>query len=232
MVRSILVAGALGMLFLITLVVTAHDVPGLSDDSAPVATIIGQNLGSVVRAVALVVVCVSIFACGLVIMVTNSRLIYSMARDNRLPAAKALTAVPRATGGPLWSTVVALVLSAGIVLGFGMNANALANLMGAATLMPALLYAGTVLLYWFTRRRIPARPGDFVLGRWEKPVVALALVWLAYELIILICPAQFRQAQYYALGALVVGALVYAGLLWRAPDALRHEPGLVDEGGR
>lgn len=230
MIRSILVSGVLGMLFLVVLVAAAHDIPALTEDSAPVATIIGQNLGPVIRAIALVIVSVAIFACGLVIMVTNSRLIYSMARDNRLPAARVLTRVPRATGGPLWATVLAGGLSALIVIGFGQNGDALANLLGAATLMPALLYAGTVLLYWFTRKRIPPRPGDFVLGRWEKPVVALALLWLAYELVILIGPADFRQAQYYALGALVVGAVVYAGIRFRRPEVLQHEPGLVEEG--
>lgn len=225
MVRSIVAAGVIGMAFLIALVASAQDVPALTQDSAPVATIIGQNLGSVVRALALVVVVVAIFACGLVIMVTNSRLVYSMARDRRLPASHALTRVPRATGGPLWATVLAAGLSAVIVIGFGYNGDALANLIGAATLMPALLYAGTVLLYVFAGHRIPVRPGDFVLGRWEKPVIALALLWLAYELVILIGPDDFRQAQYYALGTLVIGALVFAGMLWRAPDALRTEPG-------
>lgn len=232
MVRSILVAGVIGMLFLIVLVATAKNLPSLTNDSAPVATVIGQNLGSVSRALALVVVSIAIFACGLVIMVTNSRLIYSMARDNRLPASKALTKVPRATGGPIWATALAGGLSAAIVLAFGNNSSALANLLGASTLMPALLYAGTVLLYWFTRGRIASRAGDFVLGRWEKPVVALALLWLAYELIILIGPAEFRQAQYYAMGTIAIGVVVYAGMLWRAPDALRTEPGLESEGGR
>jgi len=231
-VRSILAAGGLGMLFLIVLMASAKNIPALTKDSAPVATIIGENLGGFVRASALVVVCVSIFACGLVIMVTNSRLIYSMARDRRLPGSRVLTTVPRATGGPVGATVLALSVSAAIVVGFGFNSGALGNLLGAATLMPALLYAGTVLLYWFTRNRIPERPGDFVLGRWEKPVVALSLLWLAYELAILIAPAEFRQAQYYALGATAAGLVVYAGMLWRAPDALRHEPGLLEEGGR
>jgi amino acid transporter len=229
MVRSIIAAGVIGMVFLIAIVVTAHDVPALTKDSAPVATIIGDNLGSVVRAIALVVVVVAIFACGLVIMVTNSRLIYSMARDGRLPASTTLTRVPRATGGPLWATVLAAGLSAVIVIGFGFNSDALANLIGAATLMPALLYAGTVLLYVAVGHRVPSRPGDFVLGRWEKPVIVLALLWLAYELVILIGPSDFRQAQYYALGALVVGAVVYVVMQVRNPEALRHEVGAAPD---
>jgi len=33
-------------------------------------------------------------------------------------------------------------------------------------------------------------------------VVGGAVIWLAYELIILIGPSEFRDAQYYVLGAL------------------------------
>lgn len=229
MVRAIVAAGVLGMLFLLVLMAAAHNVRALAGDSAPAATIIGQALGPFPRALALVVVCIAIFACGLVIMVTNSRLIHSMARDRRLPAAKALTAVPRATGGPLWATVTAFGVSALIVLGFGMNEAALTNLLGAGTLMPAVLYAATVLLYVFTRKKVPARPGDFTLGRWEWPVVGLALLWLAYELVILLVPAQFRQAQFYALGALAVGAVFYLYVRVRHADALARPP-QVDAG--
>jgi len=223
MVRAILAAGALGMVFLIVLVASAHDITALTGDSAPVATIIGQALGAFPRALALVVVCVAIFACGLVIMVTNSRLIHSMARDGRLPAARALSSVPRATGGPLWATITAVTVSALIVLAFGMNERALTNLLGAGTLMPAILYASTVLLYVFTRHRVPTRPGDFVLGRWTAPVVTLALVWLAVELCILLIPEQFRQAQYYGLGTLGIGALVFVYVRIRYPQSLRRE---------
>ena len=60
--------------------------------------------------------CVSIFACGLIIMVTNSRLIFSMSRDRRLPGHQLLHQVPRATGGPSWATILAAVLGGVIAL--------------------------------------------------------------------------------------------------------------------
>jgi len=91
--------------------------------------------------------------------------------------------------------------------------------------MPALLYAATVVMYIFTARRHRALAGHFSLGRWEIPVIAGALIWLAYELIILIGPAVFRDAQYYVLGALGVGVLFYAGQWLLAPDAMRVEEG-------
>ena len=109
------------------------------------------------------------------------------------------------------------------------HAGALSTLFTASTIMPALLYAGTVLLYVFTSRRRSTQPaGDThraPFGRYEIPVVAGALIWLAYELIILIGPKEFRDAQYYVLGALGVGLVFYVVQLILEPRAMRTEPG-------
>ena len=93
----------------------------------------------------------SIFACGLVIMVTNSRMIWSMARDRRLPGHQLWSQVPRATGGPSWATVLAAVIGAVITLVLRTHTGALVTLFTASTIMPALLYASTVLLYLLRR---------------------------------------------------------------------------------
>jgi len=103
--------------------------------------------------------------------------------------------------------------------------SALVTLFSASTIMPALLYASTVLLYIFTGRRRRGAAGVFSLGRWEIPVIAGALIWLAYELIILIGPSEFRDAQYYVLGALGVGLLFYIGQWLLEPGAMRAEEG-------
>jgi amino acid transporter len=194
-----------------------------------VASIVHDVLGGVVQKIFLVFVCVSIFACGLIIMITNSRLIFSMARDRRLPGHQFLHQVPRATGGPPWATVLAAVLGGAIALVLRTHTGALVTLFTASTIMPALLYAGTVLLYVFTSRRRGAeesrgsQPRPF--GRYEIPVLAGAVIWLAYELIILIGPSEFRDAQYYVLGALGLGLVFYLVQLVTEPRAMRQEPG-------
>jgi amino acid transporter len=171
---------------------------------------------------------VSIFACGLIIMVTNSRLIFSMSRDRRLPGHQLLHQVPRATGGPPWATILAAVLSGAIALALRTHTAALITLFTASTIMPALLYAGTVLLYVATARRRGvgesrgATPRPF--GKYELPIVAGAVIWLAYELIILIGPGEFRDAQYYVLGALGVGLVFYIIQLLTEREAMRREP--------
>ena len=56
-------------------------------------------------------------------------------------------------------------------------------------------------------------------------MVGGALIWLAYELIILLGPSEFRDARYYVLGALGVGLVFYVIQLETEPRAMRTEPG-------
>jgi amino acid transporter len=230
MVRAVLISGGVGMLFL--MVITAgigNQIEAVTASSSPVALIIENTVGPVLATIMLVVVCVAIFACGLVIMTSNSRLIHAMARDGRIPFAETFSKVPRPTGGPSWATVLAGGSSIAIVLCFTATPDALAALLGAGTLMPAILYAATVALFIATRHNYEMHPDDFTLGKWEVPVVIGACLWLVVELAIFLIPEDFRVAQYYSLGSLVVGAIVFA-VVWRTRRAqLVKEPGLDAE---
>jgi len=236
MLRAVLLSGAVGMAFLIALSYATNSIKAASTSSAPVAFIVQDVLGGAVQKIFLIFVCVSIFACGLVIMVTNGRLIFSMARDKRLPGYQLWQQVPRATGGPSWATVLAAAIGAIITLALRTHTSALITLFTASTIMPALLYASTVLLYVFAGRRRRGRGAPATLGRFEIPIVAGALIWLAYELIVLIGPSVFRDAQYYVLGALGVGLVFYVVQWLTEPAAMRTEIGahgadaLVDAG--
>jgi amino acid transporter len=225
MVTAVAASGALGMVFLIALTRSINDMDAISSDPSPVAAILRVFFGGA-EFMLLSWMVLSIFACGMVIMATNSRLIWAMARDGRLPAGRLLARTPRSNGGPL-ATVLAALVSGTILATFWNNTEALFTLFTTATLTPAILYAFTVVLYLVERRFIRLDPGPFQLGRWERPVVAGALIWLAYELVILIAPAQFRSAQTYAVGAIVLGVLVYA-LMWVIdPSSMRRRPPLL-----
>ncbi len=221
MVRAVLLSGMLGFAFLLALSYAMKSIPAATANAAPVSFIIHNVLGGPVEKIFLVFVCVSIFACGLVIMVTNGRLVWSMARDRRLPGHQLWRQVPRATGGPSWATVLVTLVGIAIVLALRNDTTALATLFTASAIMPALLYASTVILYITTRHRVQTESGFFHPGKLEVPVVVGALVWLAYELIVLLCPAEFRTAQYYVLGSLGVGVIVYIIQLLTEPRAMR-----------
>jgi uncharacterized membrane protein len=97
-------------------------------------------------------------------------------------------------------------------------------------LLPGLIYVGILLVHLFTRRQQAEldavedeqqRRERFSLGRWEMPVVTLAFVWLAFEVWVLVGP-QFRTAQLYVLGMVVIGLVYYSYMRIRNPESLRH----------
>lgn len=232
MIRALLAAGGLGMIFLIAMAVATSDVDATTADPAPVAFILKGVLGSSIEKIFLFFICVSMFCCGLITMATNARLMWAMARDRRLPGHQLLSRVPKATGGPTWATVLVAVAPAVPLVAVRSNTGALVDMFTAGTLMPAITYAATVLLYAAVAHRVRPEPGYFQLGRWQRLVVTGALVWLAYELVILLVPDMFRAAQRYALAALLLGVIVF-GLMWMLePRAMRRQEDPLGERAR
>jgi amino acid transporter len=226
-IRAVATAGVIGMIFLIALAVAVGDVAAATADSAPVAFVLQDILGPEIEKIFLFFICVSMFCCGMIIMTTHTRLAWAMARDRRLPGHQIFSRVPKATGGPTGATILVAVAAAAPLVLVGSNTQALTDIFTAATLLPAAAYAGTVLLYARVVRRIKPEPGYFHLGRWEGLVIAGALIWLAYEFIVLLAPDRFRAAQQYALTAILLGVLVF-GLAWLLePRAMRTQPGAV-----
>ena len=221
MIRAVVLSGVLGFILLAALAIAVGDVKATSGDASPVAFVLADVLGPSIEKIFLAFICVSIFCCGLVCMVTGSRLAWAMARDGRLPGHQLIARVPSATRGPTWATMLVAVACVLLVLSLAGNPQALLNLVAASTLLPAILYTGIVLTYVVSARELALEPGLFHLGRWEKPVIAGALLWLAYEFVIMLGPAQFRTAQAYNAGVIVLGLVAFA-LTWLLnPEVMR-----------
>ena len=137
-----------------------------------------------------------------------------MSRDKRFPGWKVLAKVNPKTGTPLNAMVFMLIIGQVILAIFGFySADALFALFSAATLLPALIYAGTVLLYVVKRKVLPPTKG-FDLGKWEIPVLIVSSVWLIYELAIF-RGESFRESWLYVLVLLAIGGVYLAFLLIR-----------------
>jgi amino acid transporter len=203
---SVLLSGVLGFAFLIAITVATWDIPALTKSGTPVADIVNHVLGSVVGKIFLVMVFFSIFACGLVIYITASRVVWAMSRDERFPGWQILRRVSRSYRTPLIATVVVGILLEVVLAAFANTTSALFKLFSAATLMPAIIYFVTVILYLVARRKLPAERG-FNLGAWEWPVVIVSIVWLVFELLIF-RDASFKDPWIY------VGVMMGLGLIY------------------
>lgn len=229
MIRAVAAAGIIGMIFLMAAAVATGDVAGATNDPAPLAFILEDVLGPSIQKVFLFFICVSMFCCGLITMATNARVVWAMARDRRLPGHQLLSRVPRATGGPTWATILVAVAPMIPLVYVRSNTDALLDMFTAGTLMPAITYTGVVLLYATVASRLHPEPGYFHLGRWQPLVITGALVWLAYELVVLLGPDLFRAAQGYALIVVLLGVVVFSLMWLLEPRAMRRQPDPLEE---
>jgi len=195
---SVFLSGVVGFAFLFALNLASQDIAALTASATPVADIVTQMLGTVVGDIFLVFVTFSIFACGLVIFITVTRLTWAMSRDERFPGHSLFRQVGEQTGTPVAATLLCGILIEVVLAGFAWlgilvpsQSSTLTYLFSAATLLPAIIYLATVVLYIFARRKLPETRG-FSLGAWEWPIIILSFVWLLFELSI------FRDAQFAA----------------------------------
>jgi amino acid transporter len=210
MCQAVIASGILGFVFLIAVTLAAGDPVALAESGTPIADVIKHTLGSTVATLLLLMVVIAIFACGLVIMMTGIRLTWAMSRDERFPGWQQWSQISPRFHTPFKATILFVILAELILAIFSQSETALFTLFGAATLLPAIIYAATVVMYLVKRRELPVN-GKFDLGAWEKPILVVAVIWLVFELA-LFRDASFKDAWLYVIVMVVIGAC-YLGYL-------------------
>src|SRR6266852_4348724 len=226
---SVVLSGVVGFVFLVVLNLASGNITTLTASSTPVANIVTQTLGQVVGDIFLIFVTFSIFACGLVIFITVTRLTWAMSRDERFPGHSLFRLVGRQTGTPVASTLfcgilIVVVLAVFALLGILVpsQSSTLTKPFSTATLLPAIIYLSTVVLYIYARRKLPETHG-FKLGVWEWPIIVLSVVWLVFELSIFRDP-QFRAPWVYSLVMFGIGLIYFFWILVTRPKVLQTVP--------
>ncbi len=209
--QAVLSLGIIGFLFLVAVTSLATDTVELAKSGTPIADIISRVLGPVIGHGLLALVVISIFSCGLVIMLSGTRLVWAMSRDARFPLHQILHKVHKTQYTPMNATIFMMLVAQVVLAVFSQNQDALFTLFGAATLLPAVIYAATVWMYIVKRKELPESKG-FKLGAWETPIIVIAVLWLAFELL-LFRDAQFRDAWIYVFVMCIIGGLYLAYLL-------------------
>jgi amino acid transporter len=225
---SVVLSGVVGFAFLLALNLASGDIKALSASSTPVADIVTQTLGTIVGDIFLVLVTFSIFACGLVIFITTTRLVWAMSRDERFPGYSLFRRVDVRTGTPIAATIfsgilieVVLAVFAGLGI-FSNQTSPLGYLFSAATLLPAIIYLATVILYASARHKLPPARG-FSLGAFEVPIIVLAVVWLIFELLIF-RDTSFAAPWLYSLIMFGLGLIYFVWMLVTRPHVLSTPP--------
>ena len=143
--------------------------------------------------------------------------------DKRFPGHQLFSRVIPSTATPAWA--VGLILVGGVIFTLVFSTDTLVKLFTAGSILPALIYLATVLLYLRVRGRLAKIPSTLHLGRWEPLVVGGALLWLVFELTVLLFPSQFWDAVKLVAALIVIGAVTYGAFSIFSPHAFDELPG-------
>ena len=204
-IASVALSGIFGMFFLIASTMAIPNLDDVLNSNNPLPYIIETTLGDVIGKLFLVLICVSIFACGLVITTSAGRLIYAMSRDNAFFFSQYFKKISPKTNSPVAATLLILILC----LISTYFTESLTVLVGATAVLPALIYLITVVSYGLTRKNVVFRAGSFTLGKFSKPVFFFAVLWLILEIGILTIPKDFRNATIISGLMVIVGVICY-----------------------
>ena len=169
--------------------------PSLTDgqlSTSGIAYVITSQLGSGLGRALLAVVAIAIVSACLAIQNSASRVMFSMARDGRLPAGRWLARVHPATGTPIVTGVAVGVLAIAVLLINLDNPAAFAAVTSTSVVIVYLAYLLVTVptLRARLRRRMPRPQGGFSLGRWGLPVNLIAVVYGAAMMVNIAWPRR------------------------------------------
>ncbi|MCA1822108.1 MAG: amino acid permease, partial [Pseudonocardia sp.] len=178
--RALLVSFVGGGFMIVAALMAA---PSLTDgqlSAGGIAYVITSRLDSTLGRALLTVVAISIVSACLAIQNSASRVMFSMARDGRLPGARLLARVHPQTGTPIVTGIAVGVLAIAVLLINLGNPAAFAAVTSTSVVIVYLAYllvTVPALRARLRRRRPVKRPGSFSLGRWGLPVNLFAVVY-------------------------------------------------------
>jgi urea carboxylase system permease len=186
--RCMLVSALGGGLVILGALLAAPDITASELSSEGIAYVIKQQAGDLAGRVLLAIVAISIFSAALAIQASAARVMFSMARDGRLPFARALSKVSPRTHTPLLPGLVVCALAIAVLLiNLGQPGvfGAVTSVSVVIVYLAYLLVTLPLLVQRLRKHPIHTQPDPsfFNLGRWGLPVNIIAVVFGLFLLI-------------------------------------------------
>ncbi|MEU6222849.1 amino acid permease [Streptomyces sp. NPDC047042] len=209
MVASLLAIGAVVLFSGLALVLAIPDMQAVVSGAVldPTAETAQAALGNSVTKPLFVLIVIGFLASMTAAQTSASRIIWSFARDNVLPASGRLSRLAGRHQYPLAAVVTAGALSM-IVLCAGFSAKFYNTLVSFSTGGFFVAFAMPVVAVLVHRMRGRWTPGRVTLGRWGCPVTVVAALWLVFELVNIVWPRSPQLPWYENYAVLLAMAFV------------------------
>ena len=164
---------------------------------------------------ALLICAVAQFFCGMASVTANSRMSFAFSRDNALPGSRWWSKVNPRTGTPtnsIWLCVVCSVVLASPAL------HSITAYLAVTSIAVIGLYIAYVVPVFLRRRNPDFRPGRWNLGRWSAPIGWIAVVWVAFIVVLVMLPpaSPITGTTFNYAPVAVLAVLVFATVTWFA----------------
>lgn len=211
------------------ILVIVYTVKGITDvvsgqHGQPFSSLCLQVLGQRAGLATFALNIIAQFFVGQGCTITATHVIFAYSRDGALPGSKCLSRVDKHTQTPVWATWG--VLSVAALLGLLMFASSVAigavfsiDTIGQST---AFTFPVVLKLSFDTGR---FQPGPWNLGRWSKPVGAIAVAWWAVITPALCFPAVKGKDQGISLISSTAGAPTVHSSKYRGRCPLEYTVG-------
>src|SRR5262250_996301 len=235
--RALAAAGLAGFLVIVLAEMAVPNIHAPQNGTSGLPYIVKAALGGTVGNLFLIDSIIAITVCSLAVHAGGIRMIFTMGRDNRLPAASAIARVHGRSKTPLIPSIVIGAVTIGLLLLNVGNQRAFFVLTSVAIIMFYIAYLCVTGPLLIARMRgkwpSPDHGPYFSLGRWGLPVNLLAVIFQVFIMINLAWPrAQVygNDRWYYQWGAFVfviplgvIGAAYYFYALHGRPVTVLAE---------
>jgi urea carboxylase system permease len=220
--RALAVAGIAGFLVIVLAEMAVPNIHAAEIGTSGLPYIVKATFGGTVGNLFLIDSVIAITVCSLAVHAGGIRMIFTMGRDGKLPAASAIARVHGRSKTPLVPSIVIGVLTIGLlVLNVG-NQRAFFVLTSVAIIMFYIAYMCVTVPLLIARVRgkwpSPEHGPYFSMGRWGLPVNVLAVIFQTGVMINLAWPRASvygNDRWYYQWGAFVfVGILGGVGVAY------------------
>ena len=186
-VNSVLVSLFAGWILLLSVTYAIQDWESArdSDIGLPPAQIFIDSVGHDLGTALLFICAVAQFFCGMACVTSSSRMSFAFSRDNALPGSRLWAQVNPRTGTPTNS--IWLVTGLSILLAMPALWSTTAYL--AVTSIAVIgLYIAYVTPVFLRRLNKDFKPGKWNLGKWSAPIGWIAVIWVAFIVILFMLP--------------------------------------------
>ena len=206
---SVAISGIAGYLLLLAVTLAIPDLPAAVASPNPFIFALQAGAGPRVGHALVWLTMGAMWFCGLASVTSNSRMLFAFARDGGLPASKSLASVSTRFQSPY----VAVWASVAVAFGIALWADAYTAVVALSTIALYASYGLPILAGMLARRRgNTVRVGPWHLGRATTVVNALALMWIAFVLVLFVLPPN-QLAGYTFVGTLLALALYWRGVM-------------------